>query len=186
MSRNDNLDDVIDRRVQVYGDPVDTFERIAQVWSGILDHTIQSWEVPLLMAAMKMVRTQVMPDYSDNSDDIEGYLDIFRTLIGDDMIHARTVNEFIEKKWEPADQPDLSDYVEYKAAAGQDLLPTYDMDGFHYGLLIGDVVTESMRGLDQKQQAEEEYDRLKKLHPGVDLALVRRRRDDQEWQLVKL
>lgn len=97
--RAGNLGEVIDRRVQVYGDPTKTFIRIAQVWSGILGHEVQPVEVPLLMAGMKMVRTQVMPDYSDNSDDISGYMDIFTQLVGDDMIHARTVNEFIEQKW---------------------------------------------------------------------------------------
>jgi hypothetical protein len=99
VERVGNLGEVIDRRVQVYGDPTQTFIRIAQVWSGILGHEVQPVEVPLLMAGMKMVRTQVMPDYSDNSDDIDGYMDIFRQLVGEDMIHARTVNEFIEKKW---------------------------------------------------------------------------------------
>ena len=102
--REGQLGEIIDRRVQVYGDPVETFARIAQVWSGIIGHEIQPWEVPLMMAGMKMVRADVMPDYSDNSDDIAGYLDIFRKIIGEDMIHARTVNEFIEKKW-PAEQP---------------------------------------------------------------------------------
>lgn len=97
--RDGNLGEVIDRRVQVYGNPVETFERIAQVWSGILGHPVSAVEVPLLMAGMKMVRAQVMPDYSDNSDDIDGYMDIFRKLVGDDMIVARSVNEFIEKKW---------------------------------------------------------------------------------------
>lgn len=91
--------EVIDRRVQVYGNPVETFARIAEVWSGILGHHVNPVEVPLMMAGMKMVRAQVMPDYSDNSDDIAGYMDIFALLVGDSMIHARTVNEFIEKKW---------------------------------------------------------------------------------------
>lgn len=99
VQRDGNLGEVIDRRVQVYGDPTATFVRIAQVWSGILGHEVQPVEVPLMMAGMKMVRTQVMPDYSDNSDDIDGYMDIFRQLVGEDMIHARTVNEFIEQKW---------------------------------------------------------------------------------------
>lgn len=97
--RDGHLGEVIDRRVQVYGNPIETFARIAQVWSGIIGHEIQPVEVPLMMAGMKMVRAQVMPDYSDNSDDIDGYLDIFRKIVGEDMIHARTVNEFIEKKW---------------------------------------------------------------------------------------
>lgn len=97
--RDGHLGEVIDRRVQVYGDPTSTFVRIAQVWTGILGHEVQPVEVPLLMAGLKTVRAQVMPDYSDNSDDIDGYMDIFRTIVGEDMIHARTVNEFIEKKW---------------------------------------------------------------------------------------
>lgn len=97
--REGHVGELIDRRVQVYGNPIETFARIAQVWSGILGHEVQPVEVPLLMAGMKMVRTQVMPDYSDNSEDIDGYMDIFRQLVGEDMIHARTVNEFIEKKW---------------------------------------------------------------------------------------
>lgn len=97
--RDGNVGEVIDRRVQVYGNPEKTFIDIAKVWSGIVGHDIQPVLVPLMMAGMKMVRARVMPDYSDNSDDIEGYLDIFRQLVGEDMIHARTVNEFIALKW---------------------------------------------------------------------------------------
>lgn len=97
--REGNVGEVIDRRVQVYGDPTKTFVRIAEVWSGILGHEVKPVEVPLMMIGMKLVRTQVMPDYSDNSDDVEGYLDIFRQLVGDDMIHARSVAEFIDVKW---------------------------------------------------------------------------------------
>ena len=107
-SSSQNEEELVDRRVQVYGDPLETFERIAQVWSGILGHTVKAVEVPLLMAGMKLVRTQVMPDYSDNSDDIDGYLYIFRTLVGDDMIHARTVAEFVDKKWPEQMEVDLN------------------------------------------------------------------------------
>jgi hypothetical protein len=46
---------------------------------------------------MKLVRTKETPNYSDNSDDVEGYLDIFRQLVGDDMIHARTVDDYIQQ-----------------------------------------------------------------------------------------
>lgn len=97
--RDGAMGELIDRRVQVYGEPTETFARIAQVWSGILGHEVNPVEVPLMMAGMKMVRAQVMPDYSDNSDDIAGYMDIFKKIVGPDMIHARTVNEFIEQKW---------------------------------------------------------------------------------------
>ena len=43
-------------------------------------------------------RTTQAPNYSDNSDDIEGYLDIFRKIVGDDMIQARSVTEYLEKR----------------------------------------------------------------------------------------
>ena len=91
--------EMIDHRIAVYGDPVDTFVRIAQVWTGILGHKVQPTDVPLMMMGMKAVRTTMAPDYSDNTDDIEGYLDIFRKLVGPDMIHARSVSEFVQKKF---------------------------------------------------------------------------------------
>lgn len=97
--REGTLGEVIDRRVQVYGDPIDGFTRIAEVWSGILGHHVNPVEVPLMMMGMKLVRAQVSPDYSDNIDDVDGYGDIFRKLVGDDMIHARSVNDYIAQKW---------------------------------------------------------------------------------------
>jgi hypothetical protein len=98
-SRSENLSEVIDHRVQVYGSPTATFPQIAEVWSGILGHQVNATDVPLMLIGMKLVRTAQAPDYSDNSDDIEGYLDIFRQLVGGDMIAARSVNEYIEKKF---------------------------------------------------------------------------------------
>ena len=101
--REGNLGEVIDERVRVYGDPVQTFVRIAQVWSGIAGFEIQPTSVPLMMAGMKMVRAEVAPDYADNSDDIEGYLDIFRKLVGEDMIEARSVKEYIDARKQRGD-----------------------------------------------------------------------------------
>ena len=95
--------EVIDGRKGVYGEPTDTFPRIAVMWSALLgkEDVVQSWHVPLMFIAAKMIRTVQAPDYSDNSDDIEGYLAIFRELIGDDMVHARSVTEYLEKKGPP-------------------------------------------------------------------------------------
>lgn len=87
----------IAHRSRVLGDPVASLCDIAQVWSGILGHTVQPHEVPLMMAGLKLVRTRIMPNYSDSSDDVVGYIDIFRRVIGEDMIHARTVEEFLQK-----------------------------------------------------------------------------------------
>ena len=66
--------------------------------AAILGHTINATDVPLCLIGLKLIRTVEAPDYSDNSDDIEGYLDIFRKIVGDDMIHARSVKEYLEKR----------------------------------------------------------------------------------------
>lgn len=97
-SAEQNAEELVARRVAIYGDPVDGFVRIAQVWTGILGFEVQPVQVPLMMAGMKLVRTSVTPDYSDNSDDVDGYMDIFRRLVGDDMVHARTPAEYWEVK----------------------------------------------------------------------------------------
>ena len=99
IPRSELLTKVIDRRRQVYGEPRETFPRVAQMWSGLLGFEVQPWQVPLMMAAYKMLRTSVMPEYSDNSDDILGYMDIFTELMGTDMIQASSVEDFIQQRW---------------------------------------------------------------------------------------
>lgn len=89
---------VVDSRQEVYGDKVEGMIRIAQVWTGILGVEVKPAQVPLMMMGMKLVRTSEAPDYSDNSDDVEGYLHIFRDVVGEDMIHARTVSDYATKK----------------------------------------------------------------------------------------
>lgn len=97
--QTDIVDEVIDGRRAVYGEPTNTFPRIAAVWQAILDgHQVQAWHVPLLQIGLKLIRTEQCPDYSDNSDDIEGFLAIFRELMGEDMIKARLVSEYLEIK----------------------------------------------------------------------------------------
>jgi hypothetical protein len=92
---SDIVNEVIEGRRGVYGEPVDTFARMAQMLSGLLGVEIHAWQVPLILIVTKMVRTNQCPTYSDNSDDIEGYLAIFRELVGEDMIHARSVDEYL-------------------------------------------------------------------------------------------
>jgi hypothetical protein len=89
----------INRREQVYGEAVNCWSRIAEVWSGILGVHVNPADAVLCMMGMKLVRTQIAPDYSDNNEDIEGYRDIFLKIIGDDMIFARSVTDYIEQKW---------------------------------------------------------------------------------------
>ena len=101
--RNETLTEVIDGRRGVYGEPRENFGRVAQVWSGIAGADITAEMVPLMLIGYKAVRAAITPDYSDNSDDIEGYLDIFREIVGDDMVHARSVTEYLQKKEQPAE-----------------------------------------------------------------------------------
>lgn len=95
------VEEVIDGREGVYGDPVTTFPRVAQIWSGILGHEVTAEQAVLMLIGYKTLRASMTPDYSDNSDDIEGYLDIFRKVVGADMVHARSVDEYLEKKDAP-------------------------------------------------------------------------------------
>lgn len=96
--REGTVGEVIDGRRGVYGDPTVMFSRAAQIWSGITGYDISATDVPLMLIGYKVLRAQRTPDYSDNSDDIEGYLDIFRELVGTDMIHARSVTEYLEQR----------------------------------------------------------------------------------------
>ena len=104
QNRNELLSEVIDGRRGVYGNPSEMFPRVAEVWSGILGAKVNAVDVPLMLIGYKLVRTAQAPDYSDNSDDIEGYLDIFRELVGKDMVHARSVDEYLAKVAERREQ----------------------------------------------------------------------------------
>lgn len=92
------VDEVVDGRSSVYGDPVDSMKRTAQIWSGILDFEVRPDQVPLMLMGLKLVRTSECPEYSDNSDDLEGYLGMFRKVVGQNMVHARSVSEYLEIK----------------------------------------------------------------------------------------
>lgn len=89
-----HMNEIVDKRLALYGDPVAVNIRIAQVWTGILGHEVKPVEVPLMMAGLKLVRAQVTPDYSDSSDDVVGWTNIFQLMVGEDMVHARTPDEY--------------------------------------------------------------------------------------------
>ena len=91
-------DEIVDSRREVYGAVVPTYIRIAQAWSAILDHEVAAHEVALCMDALKSIRAAQSRDYSDNVDDKDGYMKIFREIIGDDMIEARSVEEYVAEK----------------------------------------------------------------------------------------
>jgi len=86
------------QRQSTYGDRVENMVRVAQIWSGILGTEVQPVQVPLMMAGYKMYRASITPDYSDNMDDIDGYIAIAREVVGPAMVDARSVQEYLIKK----------------------------------------------------------------------------------------
>jgi hypothetical protein len=60
-------------RAEMYGDASVAHDRIARVWSVILDTEVNAHQVCLLLAAMKMVRAAVNPEYTDSWIDMAGY-----------------------------------------------------------------------------------------------------------------
>lgn len=97
----ETTDELLASRRQVYGDRVKNMERTAQLWSALLGIQIFDWQVPLLMSAYKMLRTFETPDYSDNSDDIDGWKKMFVEVMDanyEGIVQARTVEEYQLKK----------------------------------------------------------------------------------------
>lgn len=60
-------------RDEVYGDPLANHQRIADLWSAILDINIEPEEVVLCMIAVKMSRLCSARDHNDSWVDIAGY-----------------------------------------------------------------------------------------------------------------
>ena len=103
MSDNmkDETDELLDSRRAIYGDRVSNMERTAALWSALLGVEIKDWQVPLMMSAYKMLRTFETPDYSDNSDDIDGWKRMFVEVMDANhggIVQARTVEEYQAKK----------------------------------------------------------------------------------------
>ena len=94
----DTKNALVNSREALYGEPVDNCERIAKIWSGILGFDVQPVQVPLMLSAMKLYRASITPDYSDNMDDADGYVAMARTVVGENMIHARTAAEYFNAR----------------------------------------------------------------------------------------
>lgn len=100
MTSEDSTEALLENRQSVYGPRVTNMEQVAAIWSAMLDHKIEDWQVPLLMSAYKMFRTFRQPDYSDNSDDIDGWKVMFVEVMEANhggIVQARTVEEYKAK-----------------------------------------------------------------------------------------
>lgn len=77
-------DTVLNLRDQQYGNVTrhQQHERIAQVWSGILQHEVTGYQVALCMAGMKLIRAENAPAVTDSFVDICGYAAIAGEIAG--------------------------------------------------------------------------------------------------------
>jgi len=71
-------------RDEIYGDPAVNHQRIADLWSAILDINIEPEEVVLCMIAVKMSRLCVSSDHKDSWVDIAGYAALGGEITGED------------------------------------------------------------------------------------------------------
>jgi len=68
-----NTADVIQERGDSYGSITQCHQRIADLWSVILEKKVEPEQVALCMIALKMARLMESPDHTDSWQDIIGY-----------------------------------------------------------------------------------------------------------------
>ena len=123
----EEADFLLAQRQEVYGDRNDNMVRTAMMWSGFLGHEIKPWQVPIMMSLYKMYRLGVTPDYSDNIDDVDGWNKMFRELMGEDLIQARTVEEYLDKKHGPATRVPHEDEAKFPLSSVEIMQVTDDL-----------------------------------------------------------
>ena len=80
----DSTDKLLEQRSQSWGDPIETHERIAQVWSAILNVKVPAVQVALMMEGLKIVRAAINPEDPDSFKDAQGYSRIGQMIMGHD------------------------------------------------------------------------------------------------------
>ena len=79
---SDNVGELLEQRGNQWGDAIGTHVRIAQVWTGILDHKVEPVQVALMMEGLKLVRASINPDDPDSFHDAQGYDRIAELIAG--------------------------------------------------------------------------------------------------------
>lgn len=164
QNNTDNAAFLLAQRAEVYGDRIENMVRTAQMWSGFLGHEIQAWQVPAMMAIYKMYRLGITPDYSDNIDDVDGWMLMFREVMGDDLIQARTVEEFLTKKHGPATRVPNENEVE------EDFSPSGDeafRDTLHDMQFPADTAASEGAAIDEftTRRLQKEAEQSRYFHP---------------------
>ena len=77
MTREEVLAEAFDlitsKRASEYGDAHEAHTRIAIIWSAILGYQIASWQVALMMTALKLARLARSPQHRDSWIDAAAY-----------------------------------------------------------------------------------------------------------------
>lgn len=69
-------------REESYGSPARSFRQTAEIWSVILGVTVQPWQVPLCLDALKTVRIMAEPCHLDSWIDKAGYSALGAEVVG--------------------------------------------------------------------------------------------------------
>ena len=78
----DKVDQILEERLEQYGDAETEFTAIGRVWGALLKiEEIPPYTVALLMDALKTVRLMHNPNHSDSYDDKIGYLRHYKEIV---------------------------------------------------------------------------------------------------------
>lgn len=72
--------DILKDREKSYGNPVVMHERIARIWSAILNSPVSAYEVALCMTGLKLARATKNASDPDSLIDAHGYTEIAQTI----------------------------------------------------------------------------------------------------------
>lgn len=72
--------DILKDREKSYGNPVAMHERIAGIWSAVLDKPVTAYEVALCMVGLKLARATKNASDPDSLIDAHGYAEIAQTI----------------------------------------------------------------------------------------------------------
>jgi Domain of unknown function (DUF6378) len=78
-SPSERATQVVHDRGKSYGHPAPIYEKVAAIWSEILDTSVSPQQVALCMIALKLGRECVKP-LEDNITDICGYANVYEMI----------------------------------------------------------------------------------------------------------
>lgn len=78
----DKVDEILEERLEQYGDAHTEFTTIGKIWGALLKiEDIPAYEVALLMDALKTVRLFHNPAHEDSYNDKFGYLRHYKEIV---------------------------------------------------------------------------------------------------------